>query len=455
MEVVASETINTKKGSLPMNIVAEVADALQGVLIKTANILARETGFVQRQRKLTGSGFVQTLVLGWLNKPDATLDDLCQTAATLDIHISPQGLDQRFRAKAADFLKGILEAAVSTVIAHEPVAIPVLERFNGVHILDSSNLTLPDVLGVIWPGRNSSKNTRSAVKTQIRLDLNTGRLTGPYLQSGREHDKSSNLQKDILPPGSLRIADLGYFSLSVMKDIDAEGAYWLTRVQSQCMVYQGDGRKWDLLDFLRAYCQDRIDTPILLGGEQIPCRLLAVKVPEEVANRRRQRLRENYRKRGKSPSKKQLALADWTIFATNAPQELMTLEEALVLMRCRWQIELIFKLWKSQGLIDEWRSKNPWRILCEVYAKLTAMVVQHWMLLVGCWLYPDRSLSKAAKTIQRHAMTLVAAFSTGSRRRIVEVLEIIQRCLSSGCRINTRRTKPNTYQLLLALEDTS
>ena len=74
---------------------------------------------------------------------------------------------------------------------------------------------------------------------------------------------------------------MGYFSLSVMKDMDAEGAYWLTRVQSQCMVYQEDGKKWDLLDFLDTYCQDRIDTSIVLGGEQIPCRLLAVKVPEE------------------------------------------------------------------------------------------------------------------------------------------------------------------------------
>jgi hypothetical protein len=366
-------------------------------------------------------------------------------------------LDQRFSPKAADFLKVILESAVNQVIIHEPVAIPVLNRFNGVHILDSSNITLPDALGVIYPGRggNSSKNTSSAVKTQIRLDLNTGRLTGPYLQSGRENDKSSNLQKDILPPGSLRIADLGYFSLTDMQDMDSEGAYWLTRVQSQCMIYEMDGKKWDLLDFLDTYCQGRIDIPILLGGKQIPCRLLSVVVPEEVANRRRQRIREDCRKRGKEPSKKRLALANWTILVTNVPQELMNLEEALVLMRCRWQIELIFKLWKSQGLIDEWRSKNPWRILCEVYAKLTAMVIQHWMLLVGCWLYPNRSLPKAAKTIQRHAMTLVVAFSTGSRKRIMEVLEIIQRCLSSGCRINTRRTKPNTYQLLLALEDSS
>ena len=129
----------------------------------------------------------------------------------------------------------------------------------------------------------------------------------------------------------------------------------------------------------------------------------------------------------------------------------MTLDEALVLMRCRWQIELIFKLWKSHGSIDEWRTENPWRILCEVYAKLIVMIIQHWILLAGCWQYPDRSLFKAVKTIQKHAMNLACAFASGTRERLLETLETIQRCLSVGCRINKRKAKPHTYQLLLAI----
>ncbi len=139
--------------------------------------------------------------------------------------------------------------------------------------------------------------------------------------------------------------------------------------------------------------------------------------------------------------------------ACNIPCEMLNLEEAFVLMRARWQIELIFKLWKSHGCIDEWRTENPWRILCEVYAKLIVMIIQHWILLAGCWQYPDRSLFKAVKTIQKHAMNLACAFASGTRERLLEALETIQRCLSVGCRINKRKKTPHTYQLLLALGD--
>jgi IS4 transposase len=80
-------------------------------------------------------------------------------------------------------------------------------------------------------------------------------------------------------------------------------------------------------------------------------------------------------------------------------------------MRTRWQIELVFKLWKSEGRIDEWRSEKPFRILCELYAKLVVMIIQHWILLTS-WQYPDRSLFKSVKTIRKHAMNLAMAFAS-------------------------------------------
>jgi hypothetical protein len=252
--------------------------------------------------------------------------------------------------------------------------------------------------------------------------------------------------------GSLRIADLGYWSLSRLEQIAAQGGYWLSRAHVQTQLYTRDGRKWDLLQLLQAIPEDQIDLPIALGAQhRLSARLLAVRVPQEVAEQRRRRLREDARIRMQAVSKARLALADWTLFVTNVPLQLLTLHEALVVARTRWQIELLFKLWKSGGQIDEWRTSKPWRILCEVYAKLTAMVVQHWLLLVSCWHYPDRSLSKAAKTIHKHAIVLACAFD--SVQALSDAIATIRRCLSAGCRINKRKARPCTYQLLLDLTD--
>ena len=185
-----------------MSIIPRIADAMQTVLTTIADVVACETGFIQRQRKLSGSTFVQTLVFGWLANPDASLDELTQTAAGLGIDISPQALDQRFTIQASEFLKQTLENAVATLIAAEPVAIPILQRFNGVHIQDSSVITLPDELAEIWQGCGGStpKNTSASVKLQVRLNMNTGELNGPFLQAGRVNDKSSRLQEEH-PPG--------------------------------------------------------------------------------------------------------------------------------------------------------------------------------------------------------------------------------------------------------------
>jgi hypothetical protein len=188
---------------------------------------------------------------------------------------------------------------------------------------------------------------------------------------------------------------------------------------------------------------------VQLGARhRLAARLLAVPVPPAVAAARRRKLRAAAREAGRTVSKARLALAGWTLLVTNAPAALLSIAEALVLYRARWQIELLFKLWKQHGHLDEWRSAKPWRILCEVYAKLTALVVQHWCLLVGCWAVPNRSWVQAAQTIRAHAVLWVGALA--GLLPLEEALAYLARCLQAGGRLNPRRTHPNTYQLLLA-----
>src|SRR5438128_4439057 len=434
-----------------MTTVPQLAQTLQTVFTTTADAAARATGFVQRRSKLTGAAFVQALVFGWLANPHASIAALAQAAAVVGVAISPQGLDQRCTEAAAAFLEAVLGAAVQAVVAAEPVAIPLLQRFMSVVLLDCSTIVLPDALGLWWPGGGGSgaKHTQAALKLGVRFDLCRGVLRGPLLYDGRTHESTTPLQRAPLPAGTLRLADLGFFDLEALAQIGAQDGYWLSRLHFTTAVYDAQGRRWDVLDLLVAQgAVAPVDRPIALGAQQrLPARLLAVRVSQEVADQRRRRLRASARDRGRTPSAARLAWCDWTILVTNVPPDMLTVREALVLARARWQIELLFKLWKSQGSIDESRSGKPWRVLCEVYAKLLAMVLQHWLLLTGCWASPDRSLVKAAQTVRQHAMHLASALACPIF--LCRAIGVIHRCLAAGCRLNRRKKKPNTYQLLL------
>jgi hypothetical protein len=81
-----------------------------------------------------------------------------------------------------------------------------------------------------------------------------------------------------------------------------------------------------------------------------------------------------------------------------------------------------------------------------MYAKLLAMLVQHWILVVCCRCYPDRSLTKAAHTIRRLALHLACVFRQAGQLRVA--LTIIADCLGVGWRINKRKKESHTYQLL-------
>src|SRR5262249_57925365 len=109
--------------------------------------------------------------------------------------------------------------------------------------------------------------------------------------------------------------------------------------------------------------------------QHVGARLVAVRAPQDVAETRRRRLRKAARDKGRQVSATRLALAAWTVFVTNVPAERLTWRETLVLGRLRWQIELLFKLWERHSHVGESRSTKPWRILCEVYSQLLAMLL--------------------------------------------------------------------------------
>lgn len=185
-----------------MLTIAQVATALQTILGPRVDRAAPAMGFVQRRSKLTGARFVQTLVFGWLT----------QAAATVGVPISPQGLEERFGPESADCLREVLEVAVRTVVATDPVAVPVLQRFGQIVVQDCTASSLPDALAEVWPGCGGSTPMAgaAALKLGVRLDLATGELSGPHVEAERTNDRATIVVGLPLAPGTLRLADLGF-----------------------------------------------------------------------------------------------------------------------------------------------------------------------------------------------------------------------------------------------------
>jgi hypothetical protein len=287
-----------------------------------------------------------------------------------------------------------LAAAVTQVLASDPVAVPLLQRFaGGVCLMDSSTLVVPDALAPCWPGcgGTTARDGQASIKLHVRLNVLDGTLRGPFLHPGRAADPTCDARLEALPPGTLRIGDLAYFDLQTFADLTARGVYWLSRFKAGTRLETEDGRVWSLAAFLRQQAGDRVDVPVRLGAEMcLPCRLLAQRVPSAVAEQRRQRLRAKQRRKGRKYRQADpWALAEWTVYVTNVPEGMLTVEEGLVLARCRWQVELLWKLWKSQGRIDESRSAKPWRVLTES----TRSCWVWWCSTGCCWpvVGPDRS----------------------------------------------------------------
>ena len=137
---------------------------------------------------------------------------------------------------------------------------------------------------------------------------------------------------------------------------------------------------------------------------------------------------------------------EWLLVLTNVDGSVLSARQVVALMRLRWQIELLWKLWKQEGRIDTWRSAKPQRILTELYAKLLGLLLEHWMTLEGCWSDPRRSLLKARQVIQWTVSWLVLAIRGEIAWEVV--LAFMCSSMGSNCWTDRRHHPPSTFQQL-------
>lgn len=420
---------------------------VQALFCDWAEEVDQQTRVVQRRRKFSASTLAQTFVFGLFANPRASDEDLAKMAAAVGIPVSTQAIEQRYSQRLVDFLENLFRKGV-TALVQAPRRVPgVLERFRDVLILDSTTLSLPPELSDTFPGCGGSHGGTAAMKLQVLFSLATGALNAVRMEAGKQPDRATPLQLETPAAETLRIADLGYFDTAMFARYEQARAYWLSPLLYPTAVRDAEtGQTLPLMKWL-AQRGPVVDARILLGTERgVPCRLIAWRLPEEVANRRRQKLVAKVRKKGrKAPSKERLAWCGWGMLVTNVPLEKLSIDEARVLYRSRWQIELLFKRWKSQGQIDQVES-TPLRTMVRLWSRLLAVLLQHWLLLSSGWGDFRISLVKVWETIRQLALTLASSFHDDSQ--FTGVVELLQRLLASSSRRNKRK-KPSTMELLM------
>jgi hypothetical protein len=418
---------------------------------KKADATAKEKGFVQRQSPITGSLFLHALVWTVFRYGHVKLPRLVTVAEELepDCVVSEQAFDQRFTEAAAAFLQVMFAGLLQQTIPQAAQVVPLLSAFSAVYLMDSSTVPLPESLQLELAGCGGS-GPAAAAKVYLVLDWLRGSYEDVQVRAGRQADQvmGAPLLTD-KKPGALWLFDLGFWNTAYLAAL-AVSSYFLARRQSQTIVYvtdaQGQRVRLDLDRLLARAPRDRaFELAVAVGArEQVPCRLVCVPVPASVANARRRRVRADARRRGQTPSQQRLRRCDWTLLVTNARAEQLPTTSVATVYRVRWQVELAFKLAKSDAGLERTYSGKGHRVLCEFYAKLIALLLfQRLMALVPMARAQRLSYPKAWRRLADQVLVWGRRLRQGAGRA---ELERILPVLARRARPSKKRKYPSTVQ---------
>jgi hypothetical protein len=410
------------------------------ILPATLDPLARASGFLRRRsQKINPANFLLTACLFALQS-QCSLSAFAQLWALLHQQcLSKQAVQKRFCSAAVRFLQSVLENVLASLVLASPIPCGSAVRgaFKRIILQDSTCLSLPAKLAALFPGAaNQFGHPQAGLKIQATLDLLKNQFLAfqvtPFVVNDQ---KASGAILQTLQGGDLIVRDLGYHVLEVLKQIDQKGAYFLSRFRyGISLLCPQSGLKLQLLEKLKQ-SGPLWQTQVLLGLEQLPARLIAVRLPEAVANDRRRKARAN-RDRRLNHNREYFQLLGWNIFITNVPESMLSATSLVELYALRWRIEIVFKAWKSHFRLGQLTEVSAEQLAVVILAKLIwiCWFSVHWTVLVSQGL--KVSLLKLAQWWSKFAMALCL-----SPQKISSGLRLDY--LTYYCQYDKRKDRPN------------
>ena len=365
---------------------------MSGELIEN---LAVESGFVQRRSAINGSRFLDILMFNSLEGNLLSLGSLAEDfELQYGISISKQGIDERFNDRAVNFLKNVLSQQVNSFICSQQV-LNTNMPFKSCFVKDSSRFGLPDAYASTYQGYGGATNTISMMSIQYEFDLLSGKPVDLQLTNGRRNDQQDSREtKNNIEANTLLLRDLGYVTSYYLQSVIDKGAYFLNRLPSQMSVYDRENNK-EKMDFKSLHKKMKkegipsMSFSVMVGRDaQIPCQMSVYINDEATSNSRLKRTSKNTRSIGCKVSEDQKAKSHLDIYITNACKKMIQPDNYKSLYGLRWQIELVFKVWKSLCKIDKIKKVKIQRFECMLLAGLIWIlanwsifqVINDWML---------------------------------------------------------------------------
>ncbi len=346
--------------------------------------LARESGFIQRSSsRLTGEAFLKMLVENSSERREWSLTDQC--SYLWDVHgiaLTKQSLDERYHTFAVAFVKQCYQHVLAQSLGSTTGGMAC--SFSGIYLTDSTSFQLPAHLSPFYQG-NGGDTSEAVIKLHQTIELLCFQVKDLQLCDGKQNDVVYWSAADFsFGENNLWIADLGHYSFKVFRHIEQCGSYFLSRYKTGTVLYvkteSGCYEKLDGESYLNGFTEGGaakgLQVYFACDNQKVKARLIAEAVPEQVRQQRLLRYEERCRRQSKAGgrhwqmSAKKRVLCGYNLYLTSAPEEQLPDEMVQRIYALRWQIELLFKIWKSLLHLDNVGEMNICRFECFLYGRL-------------------------------------------------------------------------------------
>lgn len=358
--------------------------------------ISRKTGFTKRKSKLTPEIFLSLCTFWGKDLCTSSLTQLhSKLKANENLSISSQGLDKRFNKNSVEFMETIftylMKMQNEILLRKENL---LKSHFTSIDITDSSQIILPEEFKKFYIGSGGS-SSQASLKIQLQYELLTGAFKECVIKDGISTDTEflPTLQKNI-KERSLNLKDLGYFKLEDLKEIHRKNAYYISKLKNTATLYKlnehpelkknGEVKKStqyikiDIEEILNPLTEgETIEfTDIYIGNHQtISSRVIVTKLTKECKRRKEKKLKKNVKKKKVKNIAKAQLWNNFNIYITNVPDEILSKEQIHDIYSLRWQIELMFKIWKSFFMIDKIKKVKIYRFKCFLYGRLISLLL--------------------------------------------------------------------------------